>query len=97
MNEERNLLIQKANFLRKLLIESGFNTGMSNSHIVPIIFSDEEKVLKLKEYFLNENIIVSAIRPPTVQKSCIRVGLNIDHSEDELRKFVNLMKKLIYY
>jgi 8-amino-7-oxononanoate synthase len=94
MSAERNLLTKKANFFRKLLMENDFNTEISNSHIVPIIFGDEEKVLKLKEYFFNKGILVSAIRPPTVQKSCIRVGLNVEHLEDELRKFVNLLKKV---
>ena len=91
MNDERKNLLKKADCFREMLKENSFDTGISNSHIVPIIINDEVKVLKLKDYFLENRMIVSAIRPPTVQKSCLRIGLNIEHSVDELKKFVDLI------
>lgn len=93
MNDDRKNLLKKANYFRKLLEENNFNTGISNSHIVPVIMNDEDMVLKLKKYFFEKGIILSAIRPPTVQKSCIRIGLNTCHSEDDLNKFISLTRE----
>lgn len=91
MVPERKELIEKANFLRNILKNHDFDTGISNSHIIPIFINNEERVMELKGYFASNGIVISAVRPPTVQRSCIRVCLNIEHSYEDLKDFVDLL------
>lgn len=92
---ERAKLRSLGNQLRELLKCNGFDIGMSQSHIIPIILGDEKKCLDMKNNLLEEKIIVSSIRPPTVPygTSRLRIALTISHSEDDIDKFVNLLKK----
>ena len=97
MNIERMRLCEMGDFFRQTLRSNNFDTGVSNSHIIPIIINDEERVLKIKNYFLQQGIIVSAIRPPTVQKSCIRIGLNIENSKEDLQDFINHLNEFVTF
>lgn len=72
--------------VRQALGNMGFNTGRSESHIVPVIVGDERKALELSSKLLEHGIFVPALRPPTVppNSSCLRVSLSAKHTDREI-------------
>ncbi|MFM2344332.1 MAG: 7-keto-8-aminopelargonate synthetase [Pseudomonadota bacterium] len=64
-------------YIRDNLINLGFDIGVSNSHIIPIILKDVEKSQKLYDILLKNNIKTSHIRPPTVAPNTARIRLSI--------------------
>lgn len=96
LGEERRQLQEKADFLRKNLLQRGFDTGSSTTHIIPIILGTEERTLQMKEKLLQQNILVSAVRPPTVppSKSRLRLALTTKHSAADIEKLLSVMETL---
>ncbi|MDF3048054.1 MAG: bioF [Candidatus Midichloriaceae bacterium] len=93
---ERERLNVLAYSLNSTLKELGFNTGNSTSHIIPIILHRETKALDMRNKLLDNGIIVSCIRPPTVppKTSRIRMALNIHHTSEDIEKLTNVLKTL---
>lgn len=93
---KRKELATKAEFLRNRLKSLGFNIGASSTHIIPIILGDEKTTINAQEALKQENIIVSSIRPPTVQPktSRLRLALNINHSYEDLESLLFALKKI---
>jgi 8-amino-7-oxononanoate synthase len=86
-------LLQRAAQLRSQLQQLGFNTGLSASHIIPIILNTPEKTLAAQRYLAQQGIRVSAIRPPSVplQQSRLRVALNLLHTDEEVQRLIDLL------
>jgi 8-amino-7-oxononanoate synthase len=93
LGEKRKKIHEMANVLRKMLENSGFNIGNSQTHIVPIILHAEEKALAAQKKLLDMGIVVSCIRPPTVPPGSarLRIALTANHS---LADIENLGKSL---
>ena len=93
---ERIYLFDMARKLRDRLINSGFNIGTSESHIIPIIFGKEELAIHAKNVLIENNVAVSCVRPPTVPHgtSRIRIALNIKHTEQDINQLINVLKTL---
>jgi len=91
---ERMWLNTLASSLNLALKELGFNTGNSTSHIIPIILQTETAALEMQKKLLDNNIIVSCVRPPTVPPgaSRIRIALNIHHTSEDIEKLINVLK-----
>ena len=83
--ERMKALKEKINFFRKL-------TGIdSQSAIFPFITDSKKKALKLSEFLYSKGYLVPAIRPPTVKKSRLRITLNYEHTEKELKSLWELV------
>ena len=69
-----------------MLHERGFDTGKSNSQIVPVFIGDNEQALQLAARLRERGIIVTAMRPPTVPPGTarLRFSLTSAHTEAEL-------------
>lgn len=93
---ERKKLFAMAQHLRNELSIAGFDTGLSNTHIVPVILKDEKRTLDAKVKLARQGIIVSAIRPPTVMpaQSRLRLALNTTHTELDIEKTIAVIKTL---
>lgn len=67
----------------------GYNTGESNTHIVPLIVGSAEESLRLRNHLLSAGIRSSAVRPPTVppHTARVRLALNVGHTE----KTINIL------
>ncbi len=91
---ERQTLFAMAQHLRNELSAAGFDTGLSNTHIVPVILKDEKRTLDAKLKLASQGIIVSAIRPPTVlpAQSRLRLALNTTHTEQDIEKTIAVIK-----
>lgn len=79
--------------LREKLIALGFNTSISTTHIVPIIFDDISQALNIKEKLIKNNILVSFLQYPTVPKNQprLRIALNVNHTLKDINKLVSCL------
>ncbi len=95
---ERNDLREKTNnliaYYKVLLNGSEFNKSVSNSHIQPLIIGDANKTLALCKALYEQNLLVSAIRPPTVPKNTSRLRISIcaTHTKQQIEKLVSAIK-----
>ncbi|MBD0402731.1 pyridoxal phosphate-dependent aminotransferase family protein [Flammeovirga sp. EKP202] len=85
LENNTNYFIQKAK-------ESGIDT-VSTTYIQPIIIGDNKDCLALTEALNQEEIIVSAIRYPTVPKGTARLRLSItsNHTKEEIDKVLDMI------
>lgn len=94
LDDRRQALHRKIEFLRHELIELGFNTGNSTTQIIPVIIGDEKETLALSKWLMEHEILASAIRPPTVapKRSRIRLTLTAGHTQTHLTKLLQVLK-----
>ena len=83
LNKERGMLQTAADTLRQRVHELGFDTGLSNTHIVPLVVGSNVACLELKAHLQQAGIRTSAVRPPTVPPNAarVRLALNTGHSQ----------------
>ncbi|MEX0721311.1 MAG: 8-amino-7-oxononanoate synthase [Balneolaceae bacterium] len=95
MDKERVILKQNIEKVLDSLRKSGFETGTSNSQIIPVILGSEEEAISLASWLEDCGILAAAIRPPTVESgtSRIRLTLTAKHTSEDinilLRAFMN--------
>lgn len=77
------LLLQRANRLRRTLQEQGWNTGRSESQIIPLIVGSPGNAMALSAALGERGWYVPAVRPPTVpENQCrLRISATLGHSE----------------
>lgn len=75
--------------------ESGFVLIDSITPIQPVIIGSSEKALGLSEKLLEKNILISAIRPPTVPEGTarLRVTFSAIHSEEQVNKLLDVLSE----
>lgn len=90
MDNERKQIQKNIEYLKQHLKEIGFETGKTNSQIIPVIIGDEEKALKLSQQLENDGIWAAAIRPPTVEAGSarIRITLTAHHHQEDLNQLI---------
>ncbi|MFC5712923.1 8-amino-7-oxononanoate synthase [Thalassorhabdus alkalitolerans] len=94
--ERRRNLLQKSKLVRSILTEAGFNTCLSDSHIVPILTGDNETTLTFSSLLMEEGISAVAIRPPTVPpgEARIRLSTMAVHSDEDLISACQVIKRI---
>ena len=82
--------------LRSALTEQGWQLMDSQSAIQPIIIGKAEDALALSQRLLEQGLLVSAIRPPTVPRgtSRLRITLSAVHSDEHIEQLINVLGKL---
>jgi 8-amino-7-oxononanoate synthase len=77
--------------LRLRLQAAGFDTGLSNTHIVPIIVGSASACLDLKSHLQQGGLRTSAVRTPTVPPNAarVRIALNTGHNADVVEQLLN--------
>jgi len=88
--ERRRRLLALAQRLRTALRDKGFDTGGSETQIVPVLVGAPEGALALAAMLLEQGIFCPAIRPPTVPPgtSRLRVSLTAEHTEEDIARLV---------
>ena len=73
--------------------ELGFELIDSVTPIQPLIIGSSEKTLALSEKLLEKNILISAIRPPTVPDGTarLRVTFSATHTEEHVDKLLEVL------
>ena len=89
----RNKLAGIAKFLKDALEANGFDTGGSNSHIVPVMLGSNETALDFASRLQRRGYGIRAIRPPTVPPGTARLRLSVtaNLSEATLADFVGAL------
>jgi len=88
------------NYALKNFRDAGFNTGKSESPIIPLFIRDDIKALKLTQILLTEGVFVNPVVSPAVPKedSLIRFSLMATHThkqvDEAVEKITKVSKKL---
>lgn len=79
--------------LRTALNEQGWDLLPSQSAIQPIIIGSAEDALALSQKLLEQGLLVSAIRPPTVPRgtSRLRITLSAAHSDEMIDQLIHAL------
>ena len=95
MDKEREELFKMADYLRKALQGSGFNTSTSTTHIIPIVIGDEEKTMALSGWLENNGILAVTFRYPSVARgdSRIRLTLSAAHTWEHVELLIDLLRR----
>ena len=91
--ERRRRVLALAERLRGALRDKGFDTGGSETQIVPVLVGAPERALALAAALLERGIFCPAIRPPTVPPgtSRLRVSLTAEHTEEDVGRLVSAL------
>lgn len=98
LSKERAIIKNNSEVLISKLKLLGFDLGNTTTNIIPIILGNEKITLDIMQKLRNDNILVSAIRPPTVPASSarLRVAVNAKHTIDDIEKLVFSINKYYY-
>jgi len=92
-NHERAQLMELGSFVRNELQTRGFDTGTSDSHIVPVLLGSNEAAIHMAACLRMKGFGVRGIRPPTVPEGTARLRLSLTAklSKDALSALVAAM------
>jgi glycine C-acetyltransferase len=84
--ERLRRLWDRTRFFKKGLSDLGFDTGISETPITPVMAGDETKAVELSRGLWEEGVFTPAVVFPTVRrgKARVRTIVTADHSEDDL-------------
>lgn len=87
-------LHEKAAYMRKSLLEIGFDLGKSNSHIMPVMCRDERKALFMHIALLEHGVMMVPITYPGVKQGEERLRLNVTrgHTREDMDRALDLLK-----
>ena len=92
----REKLKDLVSLFRKGASELGFELVDSITPIQPIIIGSSQETLALSEKLLEKNILISAIRPPTVAEGTarLRVTFSAMHTQEHVNKLLHVLSEL---
>ncbi len=97
MNKERLMLQNMAQNFRDEMSSIGFDCGLSQTQIVPIMIGDAKEALRISEHLKENGVWATAIRPPTVPSNTarLRFAFSATHSENDLDKLIAVLKNKV--
>lgn len=89
----RQQLLTRAATLRATLRAAGWQIGLSESHIIPLIVGEPQVAVDLSERLAERGLLTPAIRPPSVPlgKSRLRISLTFGHTEAMIVRLVEAL------
>ncbi len=89
-------LWKNTNHAKKRLIDIGFNTGKSETPIIPLFVGDELKTFKLTKTLLDLGVFVNPVINPAVPKGdeLIRFSLMATHTIDQIDEGIDKIEKV---
>ncbi len=86
-------LHEKAEYMRKNLTELGFDLGLSDTHIMPVMCRDERKALFMHVALIENGIMMVPITYPGVKlgEERLRVNITRGHSKEDMDKALELL------
>ncbi len=93
--EHRLTLWQRTDQLRTGLQAMGFNTGFSQSPIIPVIFPTEKQTNLMAKALIEQDIYVTPIIYPAVKKNQTRIRLSViaTHTAEDIEKTLAAFKQ----
>jgi 8-amino-7-oxononanoate synthase len=90
---ERSQLESLSVFLRRELRQAGFDTGSSDSQIVPVLLGGNDTAVHYADELCRAGFAVRPIRPPTVPagQSRLRLSVNAKLSQEVLGRLVKAL------
>jgi 8-amino-7-oxononanoate synthase len=81
--------------LREQLQASRWVLAPSQTAIQPLMIGENDEALKVSEYLLAQDIVVPAIRPPTVPKGTarLRISLSALHTEQDVIRLATAIRQ----
>jgi len=82
--------------MRKRLKDAGFNTGPSETPIIPAVVGEDMAAFKMCSRLAEEGVFVNPVISPAVEKgnALIRLSLMATHTEDEIHKAMDIMARV---
>lgn len=95
-DEYTNKLWKNARYFKEKLKSLGFNTGISETPITPVLIGDEAKTYEFSKQLLKNNVFVSPIVFPTVPKGTgrLRCMISANHTKEDLDRAVKAFEKV---
>lgn len=95
-SELTDKLWNNANYLRDSLNKLGFNTGKSETPIIPVISGDDRKAIELSKELFKEGVFAQSIVFPTVPRDGARVRAIVTaaHSKMDLDTAIAAFEKV---
>ena len=92
----RDRVQQLSSTLRQELRLRGFNTGASESHIIPVILGTNEVAVEFAESLAVAGFTVRAIRPPSVPPGTarLRISVTANLSRENLSAFIDRVSRV---
>lgn len=93
-------LWDNTNYAMKLFAEYGFDTGHTETPIIPVMIRDDFKTFNLTKMLLDEGVFINPVVSPAVAStsSLIRYSLMATHTKEQIEssieKMYNISKKL---
>lgn len=90
---ERAHLADLSSFLKNELLQNGFDTAGSDSHIVPVILGANDTAVNFAAHLRTQGFGVRAIRPPTIppDSARLRLSLTAKFSRETLANLIGAM------
>ncbi|MDZ7680617.1 MAG: 8-amino-7-oxononanoate synthase [Fodinibius sp.] len=94
MDEARAQIRKNIDRMKTGIHKAGFETGNSDSQIIPIMVGDEQHAQDLAGHLEEQGFLATPIRPPTVPRggARIRITLSSEHSTAQIENFLRALK-----
>lgn len=94
MDDQRRRIHENADHLRASLQAMGWDTGKSDTQIVPVLVGNEKDTMALSAHLEKSGVMATGIRPPTVAagQSRIRLTLTALHTRRHLDQLIEAFK-----
>jgi 7-keto-8-aminopelargonate synthetase-like enzyme len=82
--------------MRRRLQEAGFDTGLSQTPVIPAVIGEDVLAYRMCHRLFEEGVFVNAVVSPAVEpgKALIRLSLMATHTEDEIHQAMDRMVKV---
>jgi 8-amino-7-oxononanoate synthase len=89
-------LWKNTHFAKNMLNELGFDTGVSESPIIPVYIRDNEKAFLLTKMLQDEGVFVNPVVSPAVppEDSLIRFSLMATHTFDQIEEAIQKINRI---
>jgi len=93
--ERRDKLWHNTDKMRNGLNEMGYNTGISETPIIPVIIGDNTNVFKFWRYLHEAGIFVNPVVSPAVppNMALLRISLMATHTDEQIDRALEIMYK----
>lgn len=92
--ELRKKLHKNANYLRKGIVDLGYQTSSINTPILPILFNEEKQAIQLSDFFKKNGIVAPFVKYSSQPDwFIVRATVSAIHSQQQLNHFLEVLKK----